>query len=105
MKSVLSTAALLVAMLFTSNLLAKESGVLFVGNSITYVGNLPAVYDALTGQSVKSDMFVRGGALLTEFARDPRLEKAIATGGYRLVVLQEQGGQRPLSGGRNDARF
>jgi hypothetical protein len=35
---------------------------------------------------------VRGGAFLTEFARDPRLEKTLATGRYRLVVLQDQGG-------------
>jgi len=92
MRSLLSVGAFVVAMLFTSNLFARGSGILFVGNSITYVGNLPAVYDALTGQPVKSDMFVRGGAFLTEFARDPRLEKALATGRYRLVVLQEQGG-------------
>jgi len=92
MRSLLSVGAFIVAMLFTSNLFAQGSGVLFVGNSLTYVGNLPAVYDALTGQPGRSDMFVRGGALLTEFARDPRLAKAMATGRYHLVVLQEQGG-------------
>ncbi len=41
-----------------------ELRVLFVGNSLVYVGNLPAVFDALArrnGRPVQSDMLVKGG--------------------------------------------
>lgn len=42
---------------------------LFVGNSLTYVGNLPAVFSALSsanGRTVTGDMIVRGGATLSQ---------------------------------------
>ena len=69
--------------------------VLFVGNSLTYVGNLPAVFDALLDRSqgdTASDMIVAPGATLTERARDDTVERALATRKYRFVVLQERGG-------------
>jgi len=46
---------------------------LFVGNSLTYVGNLPAVLDALAaanGRTIASDMLVSGGATLSERVAD-----------------------------------
>jgi len=69
--------------------------VLFVGNSLTYVGNLPAVFDALSGRSesdMASDMIVAPGATLTERVADGTVERALATRKYRFVVLQERGG-------------
>jgi hypothetical protein len=68
---------------------------LFVGNSLTYVGNLPAVLDALSASSKKSlqsDMIVNGGATLTERVADGSVERALAAKRYDYVVLQERGG-------------
>jgi hypothetical protein len=69
--------------------------VLFVGNSITYVGNLPAVLDALAASQmrpVQSDMIVRGGATLTDRIADRSVERAVSLRHYDYVVLQERGG-------------
>jgi hypothetical protein len=46
---------------------------LFVGNSLTYVGNLPAVLDALAAsnkKSLQSHMIVKAVATLTELVED-----------------------------------
>src|SRR5690606_32452557 len=61
----------------------EESGahVLFVGNSLTYVANTPAVYSALAaanGHPTRSDMIVRGGATLAERVADGSVERALA---------------------------
>jgi|APMI01.1.fsa_nt_gi hypothetical protein len=69
--------------------------VLFVGNSLTYVGNLPAVFDALAasnGKSVESDMIVKGGATLTMRVADGSVQRALAAKKYDFVVFQERGG-------------
>lgn len=69
--------------------------VLFVGNSLTYVGNLPAVLDALAETNkrpVQSDMIAKGGATLTEHLSDGSAERALAGKRYDFVVLQERGG-------------
>lgn len=68
---------------------------LFIGNSLTYVGNLPAVLDALSvsnGRPVVSDMIAKGGATLTERASDDIVEKVLKARHYQYVVLQERGG-------------
>lgn len=68
---------------------------LFVGNSLTYVGNLPAVLDALAASNKKplqSDMIVKGGATLTERVADGSVERALVAKHYDYVVLQERGG-------------
>lgn len=68
---------------------------LFVGNSLTYVGNLPAVFDALAAKNnvlTESDMIVRGGATLTERVADHSVELALKSKVYDFVVLQERGG-------------
>lgn len=68
---------------------------LFVGNSLTYVGNLPAVLDALAASNKKplqSDMIVKGGATLTERVADGSVERALAAKHYDYVLLQERGG-------------
>ncbi len=69
--------------------------VLFVGNSLTYVGNTPAVFDALAGANgiaVSSDMIVKGGATLTQRVSDGSVARALAARHYSAVVLQERGG-------------
>ncbi|HEX5693919.1 MAG TPA: hypothetical protein VFY00_04775 [Arenimonas sp.] len=69
--------------------------VLFVGNSLTYVGNVPAVYSALSsanGRESPSDMIVRGGATLAQRVEDGSVARALETGAYRTLVIQERGG-------------
>lgn len=69
--------------------------VLFVGNSLLYVGNVPAVYSALAsanGHPVASDMIVRGGATLSERVADGSVERALDDHRYTALVLQERGG-------------
>ena len=69
--------------------------ILFVGNSLTYVGNLPAVLGALSlanDQPTQSDMLVAAGGTLTDRLRDGSVGRAIAKRDYDVVVLQERGG-------------
>ncbi len=69
--------------------------VLFVGNSLTYVGNLPATFAALvnaSGQPVDSHMIVRGGATLSQRVADDSVQKALAALKPDVLVLQERGG-------------
>lgn len=69
--------------------------VLFVGNSLIYVGNAPAVLSALAaanGGPLDSDMIVKGGATLAERAADGSVARALAEQRYTTLVLQERGG-------------
>lgn len=68
---------------------------LFVGNSLIYVGNLPAVVDALAGANgrfVKSEMIASGGATLDQHLHEGAAHRAIETSSFDYVVLQERGG-------------
>jgi hypothetical protein len=72
----------------------RPERILFVGNSLTYVGNLPAVFTALAaenGHSVQTGMIVKGGATLTQWLHDGSVPRALAAGHYDDVVLQERG--------------
>jgi hypothetical protein len=72
----------------------KPLEVLFVGNSLTYVGNLPAVVEALAadnGKSLHADMIVKGGATLTQWLDSGAVPKALQARHYDYVVLQERG--------------
>lgn len=76
--------------------------VLFVGNSLTYVGNVPAIYSALTaaeGRMESADMIVRGGATLTQRVTDGSVAQAMAKTRYKALVLQERGGDLMCSFG------
>jgi hypothetical protein len=76
--------------------------VLFVGNSLTYVANTPAVLDALASvnhATISSDMLVRGGATLTQRVHDGSIASALAVKRYDAVVLQERGGDLMCSFG------
>lgn len=73
---------------------SKPVSVLLVGNSLTYVGNLPAVLTALAadhGKTVHTDMLVKGGATLTQWLESGAVKKALQAGHYDYVVLQERG--------------
>lgn len=68
--------------------------VLFVGNSLTYVNNLPAAFASLasSGQPLSVDAFARPGARLQDNLGDPALARLLAQGNYTDVVFQERGG-------------
>jgi hypothetical protein len=74
---------------------ARPDRVLFVGNSLTYVGNVPAIYSTLAaanGDPATSDIIVRGGATLHQRASDGSVARALAENRYTALVLQERGG-------------
>ncbi|RAO77160.1 hypothetical protein [Dyella jiangningensis] len=108
----------LLTLLLTSTSMASARGdteqrVLFVGNSLTYVNSLPVIFE-LTAQAqsgsprYRADMYVRGGARLSELAQEPKLNALLDSGVYQIVVLQERGGDvlclREASGTEEDAR-
>lgn len=75
---------------------------LFVGNSLTYVGNTPAVFSALAeanGEPIASDMIVSGGATLTQRVADGSVARALDEQKYMALVLQERGGDLMCSFG------
>jgi hypothetical protein len=76
--------------------------VLFVGNSLTYTGNVPAVFSALAeanGAAMPSDMIVKGGATLSQRVADGSVARALAEHRYTWLVLQERGGDLTCSFG------
>lgn len=81
---------------------AQPANVLFVGNSLTYVGNVPAIYSALAqanGHASTSDMIVRGGATLSQRVGDGSVVRALEAGQYTHLVIQERGGDLMCSFG------
>jgi hypothetical protein len=68
--------------------------VLFVGNSATYVNELPETLQKLAtaaGYAMRVDSVTKGGYTLAKHAASEALLKKIATGGYDIVFLQENG--------------
>lgn len=70
--------------------------VLFVGNSLTYVNNLPAVVAALAAAqpdpiSVETATYVQGGGSLAERWQEGTAASALRRGGWDAIVLQERG--------------
>lgn len=73
---------------------------LFIGNSFTYVNNLPlsftrACQTAFTSPPIFVAMLARGGATLEDHYKNPALEGVLAEKNWDVVVLQEQS-TRPL---------
>ena len=69
--------------------------ILFVGNSLTYVGNLPATFAAMAnanGHRVHGAMLVQGGATLEQRVADGSVRRALADYRPTVLVLQERGG-------------
>ena len=67
--------------------------VLFIGNSLTFVNDLPEVFAELArsgGHSVEVDMSAQGGQTLADHATSPSTLKKITDQRWNFVVLQEQ---------------
>lgn len=67
--------------------------VLFIGNSYTYVNDLPSTFAALAaagGHGVETAMLATGGATLAQHAADPATKTTLAAGRWNVVVLQDQ---------------
>ena len=67
--------------------------VLFLGNSYTYVNDLPSVFRRLAragGQNVETGMVANGGETLAQHAASPDSLGAIRGSAWQFVVLQEQ---------------
>jgi hypothetical protein len=69
--------------------------VLFIGNSLTYTGNLPAVFVELAATNKKriiTSMIANGGATLSDHLRNDKLKQALTDEHFDNIVLQERGG-------------
>lgn len=72
---------------------AQEIKVLFLGNSYTYVNDLPElISDLLTNTNLRMtyDMYCPGGYTLEGHSRDAAVLEKIKLGNWDFVVLQEQ---------------
>lgn len=72
---------------------AECTRVLFIGNSYTFVNNLPGVFAAVSAalrRPVYADMIAPGGATLADHAASTDVLGLIRTGHWTYVVLQEQ---------------
>lgn len=81
--------------------------VLFIGNSLTYVNDLPNAFASLAPKDMhlEVDMIASAGASLADAARNPLVAQALSHGKYAEVVLQERGGEAfcPVSCQQNAA--
>lgn len=71
--------------------------VLFVGNSLTYYNDLPAMVVALNGavegaKPVQADMLATGGASIRDHLAGGALARTLAETDFDVVVLQDIGG-------------
>jgi len=72
---------------------ARPTRVLFVGNSLTFVSDLPQIFAELArsaGRPVEVDMAAEGGWTCADHAASDVSLGKIAGGGWDYVVLQEQ---------------
>ncbi len=91
---------LLLALLTTLPLFGKkleeEVAVLFIGNSYTYVNDLPSMLESLAkaeGKKLRVDSYTKGAATLMEFMTNPvhaRCREMVSKGGFNYVILQDQ---------------
>jgi len=76
---------------------ATGVGVLMVGNSLSYVNNLPALFNALADKqagerSYHADLIAAPGGSIAERWQDGFAAREIAGGRWQVLVLQERGG-------------
>ena len=68
--------------------------VLFVGNSFTYVSNMPKLVEAiaasLSGPCISASMIATGGATLEQHWQSDSVAQRIRTGGWTHVVFNDQ---------------
>ena len=72
---------------------SRKLRVLFIGNSYTYVNNLPGIVTALAesaNESIESEMIAAPGATLKKHWEDGKAIEALKHGHWDYVVLQEQ---------------
>lgn len=72
---------------------ASCTRVLFIGNSLTYVNDLPGTFASLArsgNHHVVTGMVAEGGWTFSDHAKSARTLEAIQTGHWNYVVLQEQ---------------
>ncbi|PKN95755.1 MAG: hypothetical protein CVU43_24110, partial [Chloroflexi bacterium HGW-Chloroflexi-5] len=85
---------LFLTLLFTGGLFAQDTlRVLFLGNSYTYVNNLPQIVADMarsTGDSLIFASNTPGGYTLEGHSTNATSLSLIAQGGWNYVVLQEQ---------------
>ena len=72
--------------------------ILFIGNSLTYVNNLPSATASLAPPDVAVDAFAVPGASLVDDEHNPRVAELLAKGHYTDVVFQERGGDVVCTG-------
>lgn len=91
MKRVFTYALLIIV--FPVLLIADTTRVLFVGNSYTYVNDLPSMFNLLSaslGKAVYTEMSAPGGYSLEQHLTNPDTQNKISKGNWNYVVLQEQ---------------
>jgi hypothetical protein len=80
--------------------------VLFVGNSHTFVNDMPAMIAALANaggqRPLRARVIVRSGARLQEHANEGLVNTALSDGGWHALVLQEQQQQPTVSRERRE---
>jgi len=74
-----------------------EVNVLLVGNSLSYVNNLPALFNGLVEQqpgdgAIHADLIAAPGGSIAERWQDGVAAREIASGRWQVLVLQERGG-------------
>ena len=82
--------------------------VLFLGNSYTYVNDLPNTFDQLAwsgGHRVQVGMVANGGETLDQHASAPETQDMIASQHWDYVVLQEQSEAPAVAGSRDYSFF
>ncbi len=95
MRSSRAVASFAFLILFGGCARAADLRVLFVGNSITYTNNLPAMTEQVAASlkakpRLRAGFAGRGGATLRDLWNDGNVRSAIARGKYAYVVLQPQ---------------
>jgi len=84
---------LLILIFFSSSAFADSTNVLFIGNSYTFVNDLPVLFKNLAatgGKNVHAEMEAPGGYTLENHLGTIRTIDAIKRGIWDYVVLQEQ---------------
>jgi hypothetical protein len=67
--------------------------ILFIGNSFTYVNDLPKVFADLSssgGHQVEAGMFAQGGWTLSEHVKSPEMLAVLQSSKWDYVIVQEQ---------------
>jgi hypothetical protein len=83
----------LLILIFPVLLFADTTRVLFIGNSYTYVNDMPVMFKNLStslGRTVYTDMSAPGGYSFEQHLTNPETLFKISAGNWNYVVLQEQ---------------